>query len=156
MCQLDLTVYRRLVAVALQAEADLAGGTAPFLAEGERLQLAAAEVDRVIARLGEGVGQLVGLCAGAAERQAPGVEALVAWDGEGVDGVAGRGLQRCLADEVGLGCGILAVGDGTLDGRLVFAEGDLCAACEAGGALDDLYHVDAVVACEPELIAGGT
>ena len=89
MRQFDLAVHRRLVAVALQAEADLAGGTAPFLAEGERLQLATAEIDRVIARLGEGVGQLVGLCAGAAERQAPGVKALVAWDGEGVDGVAG-------------------------------------------------------------------
>jgi len=87
--QLDFAVYSDLVAVALQAEADLAGGTAPFLAEGKCLQLVTAEVDRVIACLGEGVGQLVGLCAGAAERQAPGVEALVAWDGEGVDGVAG-------------------------------------------------------------------
>ena len=92
MRQPNLTVYRRLVAVVLQAEADLAGGTAPFLAEEERLQLATAEVNRIVACLGEGVGQLVGLRAGAAECQAPGVEASEARCGP--RGMAGR-LQNC-------------------------------------------------------------
>ena len=92
MCQLDFAMYSDLVAVALQAEADLAGGTAPFLAEGKCLQLATAEIDRVIARLGEGVGQLVGLRACAAECQAPGVETSEARCGP--RGMAGR-LQNC-------------------------------------------------------------